>query len=107
MREQKVIVLCASLAILISALFPPWLSTWDSSGTREIEGARSQCDLGYHPIFRPPKPRGHGWPAGIKLDTTRLLIEWVCIAAAGCAAWVMTHRTPEKRVDDDTTKSRA
>lgn len=77
-KRQKILI-CAAVAIVISGLCPPWITTWHMAG----EG-NSQWSAGYGLIFFPPE--GNRFE-GIKLDTARLFVEWVCILAASGAAW--------------------
>jgi hypothetical protein len=86
----KIILVLAALAIVVSGLFPPWLYTIYATGTREEVGYRSEKSAGYHFLLRPPPPEIDDHPGfGVKLDGERLLIEWVCIVAAGTAAWTI------------------
>jgi hypothetical protein len=49
-------------------------------------------------ILRPPL-EGGGWndPTGIKLDMTRLLVEWICILAVSGAAWGLVRLDKERK----------
>ena len=95
---RKVILVCAAVAMVVSGLFPPWLVTLDSTGTRDDSGGHSEWSYGYALLLAPPSPDPvaeylvqlfpHGrstW--GIRLDIARLMVEWVCILAASGAAW--------------------
>jgi CheY-like chemotaxis protein len=86
---QKVILLCGAIAFVWCGLFPPWLYTVYQTGTRDEAGVRSESDAGYCFILAPPRPRAEAPAYGVKLDTGRLLIEWVCILAATGAAWAI------------------
>ncbi len=86
--RRKTILIFAAGAIFVSSLFPPWLHTFYQTGTRDSYGARSEHNAGYHLILAPPSPEYEGATvAGVKLDTERLLVEWVCILAAAGAVW--------------------
>jgi hypothetical protein len=88
----KTVLVCASLAILATGLFPPWLYTCYQTGTKDSPGVRSEHNAGYHVIFAPPAPEYVGWPAsGVRLDVGRLLVEWMCIlTGAGMICGVAT-----------------
>jgi CheY-like chemotaxis protein len=86
---QKFIVLCGAVAFIWCGLFPPWLYTFYQTGTRDEAGMRSQTDAGYYFILTPPPPLDRHPAYGVKLDTSRLLIEWACILAVSGAAWAI------------------
>lgn len=84
----KRILFYASLAVLISGLFPPWLYTCYVTGTSDNAGMRSEHSAGYCLILTPPPPENIGWQAsGVKLDGERLLLEWICILATAGLIW--------------------
>jgi hypothetical protein len=107
---RRAILKLTALAIVVSGLFPPWVFTFDKSGYNDEQGWHSQRNAGYACIFTPPKPHfvsnangkvistigadgkdlfGDEFFAyfGVKLDLSRLLVEWVCIVAVSGAAW--------------------
>lgn len=93
--RQKRIVAAVAVAIFASGLFPPWLATFDVTASHDSTGKHSEMDAGYHLVITPPKPVNDQRAFGIKLDSSRLLLEWVCIMAAGVAAWVLVA-SPKK-----------
>jgi hypothetical protein len=108
-EPRKAILGLTALAIVLTGLFPPWLYTFDKLANHEEPGWHSERSAGYFWIFKPPEPnfnrRAGGandfvepdatglllpgfYPYfGVKLDTTRLLVEWACILAVAGAAW--------------------
>lgn len=89
---QKGILICGAVVFVLCGLFPPWLYTYDVTGTH------SRSDAGYYFVLTPPGPKpSYGNSTGIQLDTSRLLIEWACILAATGAGWVIfIPRKPAK-----------
>jgi hypothetical protein len=87
LTKRKTAVAVAAAAFAVTALFPPWLHTFD------VTSGHRRWDAGYAFILSPPQPNGsteyHGQYHGIQLDTTRLLVEWACILAIGGAAWLL------------------
>ena len=68
MTKQKKVLVCGLFVFALCGMFPPWL---DSYGNTE----------GYHFLLTPDLD---------KLDSTRLGVEWLCVAALTGAAWLLT-----------------
>jgi hypothetical protein len=106
--KRKPILICTALGIVVTCLFPPWLYTFDQSGTHDKAGYRYERSAGYKFILRDPYHLADelltNWStntpsdqmehdvdrtlySGVRLDTARLLVEWVCILTASGAAW--------------------
>ena len=82
---QKFTLFCGAVVFVLCGFFPPWLYTYDVTATH------SHSDAGYSFILSPPLKYGRITTAdGIQLDTSRLLIEWVCILVATGAGWLLT-----------------
>lgn len=110
-ERQRVILIVAAAAMVVSGLFPPWMFTFHKSGS----GFQSERSAGYALIFWPPNPgfiadhdqvfdlgpvsKGGPFDAscGVRLDTVRLMVEWICILVAGGAAWVCAR--PNRTAD--------
>jgi hypothetical protein len=90
----KTTLICASVVILVSGLFPPWLYTFYRTGTHDGFGGRSEKSAGCYFIFTPPPPDNYYPAYGVRLDMERLLVEWVSIlAAAGLVGGILwTHK---------------
>jgi hypothetical protein len=101
-NTRKTILFWTALALVLSGLFPPWLYTFDKSSTSDTAGGHWEVSAGYALLFKPPdvelKNEGNNAKfrdyvsnynsrAGMKLDITRLFVEWVCILAVGGVAW--------------------
>jgi len=77
-KKQRKIIACAVFAFSVATLFPPWIYT------------RSHEIAGYGCIFAPPS---FGRSA-VGIDTSRLMLEWVCIlVVAGAACFFLSGET--------------
>ena len=85
----KTILVCASVALVVSGLFPPWLYTFYRTSTQYGLGGHSEKSAGYYFIFTPPPPENYYPTYGVKLDMERLLLEWACVLAVSGAAWTL------------------
>ena len=93
-RKQRMIVILAACALVAAMLFPPWLLTYDENGS---EGGHSVKPFGYRLLFWQPSPYS-GRFSGLRIDTTRLLLECACIAVvSGVALWFTTATLPNPR----------
>lgn len=103
---RKNVLVWAAVGIVVCGLFPPWLYTYDKSGPTDWNCGHWEVSAGYAPILKPPEggePKHDFYNAlpGVKLDVTRLLVEWVCILAVSGAAWgvVRLNREPITQLD--------
>lgn len=77
-KSQRIISLAGITVIVLMGLFPPWTYTY------KYEATYSERPAGYSFIAAPLSPRISSLSAGIKLDLSRLLIQWaITIAALG------------------------
>jgi len=93
---QRGIILAGITVIVLMGLFPPWTYTFKSPRTYSEEPA------GYGFIASPPSIRAddHGYRQrwhGIKIDLSRLLVQWaVTIAAAGFGVLLAAKRNSKR-----------
>jgi len=74
-KQLKIVI--ASAAIFIAmGLYPPWIYTFDA---RSIH---SENPAGYGLIVDPPKPEKVKPRFGVRLDISRLLVQWIVLVAA-------------------------
>jgi hypothetical protein len=90
-RRKRNIIRITAMLFILAGLLPPWVRTLDVTGET---GTHSTHDAGYGFILTPP-PLELNWDEqglkrfySVKLDVTRVLIEWTCILAGGVVAWV-------------------
>uniref|UniRef100_E6QNX5 Uncharacterized protein n=1 Tax=mine drainage metagenome TaxID=410659 RepID=E6QNX5_9ZZZZ len=85
--KQLRVLIAASVIFVIMGIFPPWTYTFDG------ESIHSEKPAGYGLIISPPKPeQGNGYPAyGIRLDITRLLVQWFVLFVATSGLILLTR----------------
>jgi len=87
---QRTIILAGIAVIVLMGVYPPWTYTFKSTMTYSEEPA------GYGFIASPPSRRGDNLMHGVKIDTSRLLIQWaVAIAASSFGVLVVARRKDE------------
>ena len=72
-KKQLLVVRCGIGLIAIMGIFPPWVYTVDA---RSIH---SRKPAGYQFIFDPPHPESTAPAYGVRVDTSRLLIQWTVV----------------------------
>ena len=87
-KKQKVISVIGVVLIVIMGCIPPWKYIDDSPmGYREIPA-------GYSLIFAPPEPDGEEY-FGVKLDMSRLAVQWITSLFVMAAALYLTQEKGE------------
>lgn len=90
-KTQRKIILSGIAVIVLMGLFPPWTYTYKS------ESKYSENPAGYCFIASPPSRQGSSLTSGIKIDMSRLFIQWtMSIAAAVFGALLTTTRKDEQ-----------
>jgi len=75
--KQLRILIAAGVIFVAIGLFPPWTYTFDA------QSIHSEKPAGYALIVSPPGPEETGSPAfGVRLDISRLLVQWLVLVAA-------------------------
>lgn len=82
---KRRILIGAVTLFVFAGCYPPWVRTFDRTGTHR------QTPAGYSLIFLPPSPEDN-FNAGVRIDITRLSIEWVLIASAASAALLLSPK---------------
>jgi hypothetical protein len=76
-EKQQKILRIGLIIILLMGIFPPWTYTLNT------DKVNSESPAGYALIFSPPETQYKASAAfGIKIDITRLIIQWVVVGAA-------------------------
>jgi hypothetical protein len=88
---QRVIILAGIAIIALMGLFPPWTYTLKATMTYSEEPA------GYGFIASPPRRKGDSLMHGVKIDSSRLLIQWTVTIAASCFGVLVTAKRKDKQ----------
>ena len=87
--KQRKVVIVGVLLFVLMGLFPPWTYMYDWQSIHREKPA------GYALIISPPGPEENGIPYGVRIDISRLIVQWLIIAAA-TSLGVFMNRTQEK-----------
>lgn len=95
MNNKQVAIIGGAVAIIIlMGLFPPWTYTLHTSRIQRERPA------GYSLIFSPPEPERDAPAFGVRIDVTRLTIQWLLVMFAG-GLGVLLVRTKSNRAPPD------
>jgi len=86
-RQQKV-VWAGLILILLMCLFPPWVYTIDYA--RDGASVHSEKPAGYGSLFFAPDPLSYSVGHGIRIDLTRLFIQFVFLATSTLLGFILT-----------------
>jgi hypothetical protein len=75
-KSQKLILTIGAIIAIVMGLIPPW------SYTLNFQSASRSKPAGYFAIVSPPQPEQNHPAYGVRLDSNRLVIQWVVIAIA-------------------------
>jgi len=87
---QKVVGVGLIVFVLMS-LFPPWTYTFDRQSTY------SEKPAGYAFILKSPPPERNSYYHGIRIDTTRLFIQWIVLGVIIGGLVILTKEKAERR----------
>jgi len=73
--KQKKTLLAGAFVFVLMGAIPPWTYTF------KFEGTYSEVPAGYALIIDPPSPRVDNGSNGVKLDISRLLVQWFVVGA--------------------------
>ena len=91
LNPMQVKIVIASAAIFIAmGVFPPWIYTLDA------ESIHREKPAGYALIIAPPPPERKAPAFGVRLDISRLLVQWLVLGAATVGAVLLAK---EPRVE--------
>jgi hypothetical protein len=96
-RKQKRLIIVGVLVFILAGLFPPWIYTL------HVNRIDTEKPAGYAPIFDPPSPEKYNKYYGIKLDVSRLAVQWIIIISATGLGLLLTYKKSEtafKNSDD-------
>ena len=81
--KQKKILIVGIVIVLLIGILPPWNYTYKYSSTYR------ETDAGYSFIMSPPTAQGR---QGIKIDISRLVIQWIVTIVATTAGVMLTAK---------------
>lgn len=82
--NQRITILVGITIGCILGSFPPWTYTFDS------KLAHSECPAGYSFIASPPSRSKDIVQHGVRLDLSRLLVQWAMVIAATSAGFALS-----------------
>lgn len=80
---HRAVILAGIAVVILSGLFPPWTYTFKTSLVNREEPA------GYRFIATPPSGRSN--LEGVKLDMTRLVLQWALVFFSCCGVLATTR----------------
>jgi hypothetical protein len=85
--NQRKVLIVGIIAIVVMGIFPPWTYTF------KYESTYSEVPAGYSLIVNPPAPREEGYVHGVKLDISRLIIQWLIVSAStGLGLFLLSNK---------------
>ena len=87
-KQLKILILSIALFIVIG-LYPPWIYTFNAKSIHSEKPAE------YALIIEPPEPEDYNNVRyGVRMDISRLVVQWLILCAATTGAMLLTR---EKR----------
>jgi len=83
---QIKILIMSTVIFIVMGLFPPWTYTHDNRSMHIEKPA------GYGFIMEPPEPEESNYRYGIKVDTSRLAIQWLMLIVLSGSALILTKK---------------
>lgn len=83
---QRKILVAAALLFVAAGACPPWTYTLDAQSFHRERPA------GYALIMTPPAPEQNVPAFGVKLDVSRLIVQWLALAALTGGALLLAKR---------------
>ncbi|MFH1942140.1 MAG: hypothetical protein ABIL68_08530 [bacterium] len=93
-KKQQIISIVGIVVIFVMGLVPPW-TTFESDSTTYRE-----MPAGYYFIFSPPQPDDEGI-LGVKLDTSRLAVQWITVLFVMAACIYLTQDRRDGSDEDE------
>ena len=90
-EKQRKVVIVGIVLFFLMGLFPPWIYTLNAQSINREKPA------GYALIISPPEPEKNAVVFGVKIDISRLIIQWLVLAAAtGFGVFMASQRNGDK-----------
>lgn len=85
-NNQRKIVMAGLILFLLMGLFPPWTYTLD------VQSIHREKPANYAFIALPPKPESTHLAHGVRIDISRLIVQWLVLTAAVSLGVFVTRR---------------
>ena len=72
--------------IVLMGVFPPWVYTFDA------RSVHSRKPAGYYFILTPPTPENTSQAYGVRLDVSRLLVQWLVVATSVAGFFLISKK---------------
>lgn len=83
-RTRRIVLILGVVVFVLMGLFPPWTYVF------HIQTVHSEKPAGYAFIAEPPMPEHNDAPFGVKIDISRLVVQWLVLSAATSLCIFMT-----------------
>jgi len=96
LASRRRVAIFGVLLLAATSIFPPWVYTFSPEGA-----ATTTKPAGYHLIFYPPAPERPGYIFGVRIDASRLAIQWIILALFMGVAFSLarSQAAPERKVE--------
>lgn len=88
-KQQKIVIIGVVLFVLMG-LIPPWTYTLETQAIHRAKPA------GYALIISPPDPEKNAAAFGVRIDISRLIIQWLVLTAATSLGAYITRSNDKK-----------
>ncbi len=84
---QRKIVIAATAIFIVMDLFPPW------TYTLKFQSFYHEKPAGYTLILDPPRPEVDSIGYGVRIDLSRLFLQWLILVAAAWGGIMLAKRS--------------
>ena len=91
-KQQKKIIIIGVILLIACCLFPPWIYTFKANGIYSEESA------GYSLFINPPAKKTNNPKFGVKLDTSRLLLQFFMVSiSTGLGVFIFQNKRQKEK----------
>jgi hypothetical protein len=101
---RKIILLCGSIAFVVSGLFPPWLYVTDEGHTYAAGCSFILTPPEKQVFLRNPLGPDTYEKENSRLDASRLTVEWLCITVGTGICWFLISKSKTETEKDSKDK---
>jgi len=96
--KQKKVIVAGMALIVVMALYPPWTYTF------KYQSVYSENPAGYESIVSPPSSESGRMSEGVKVDLTRLLLQFLAVSLLAGIGFILASEPKNKLVSDSNLK---